>query len=83
MLKRSKSAAVRMFGSRVTDSARGGDIDLHIEADLDQQALLQSAKLQARLWQALDEMPVDVVVHQRTTALRWIDRIAMMGGIIL
>lgn len=55
--------AVRLFGSRLDDSARGGDIDLLLESPrpLDRPALL-GATVEAKLIRALGGRRVDVVL---------------------
>jgi predicted nucleotidyltransferase len=76
-------AVVRLFGSRVDDSARGGDIDLHVEADHGAADLAHAARFRSLLWQALDEEQVDVVVRARDAAPSWLDRAARREGVIL
>lgn len=76
-------AVVRLFGSRVRDDLRGGDIDLHLEvdesiADIDHEILFRRL-----LWKRLDEPQVDVVIAGRNKPARWIDRAALREGIIL
>ncbi len=61
------SAHVWLFGSRIDDTKRGGDIDLYIEpeeADLDK---LVDAKLHflMRLHQALGDQKIDVVIRPK------------------
>lgn len=77
-------AEVRLFGSRVDDRARGGDIDLHIEAAGTPGELLdRELHLRARLARRLGERRIDVVVHGRGQDLRSIDRHARDTGVRL
>lgn len=75
--------AVRLFGSRIDDAKRGGDIDLHIEFTKFDPARQREVRFRADLWERLDEEPVSVVVHGRGEPLRWIDRAALRNGLIL
>jgi hypothetical protein len=56
-------AQVLLFGSRVDDSRKGGDIDLYIQGlQLDLQAQQQAkARFLAKLKQAIGEQRIDVV----------------------
>lgn len=56
-------ARVRLFGSRLDDAARGGDVDLLVELDdaTGEPAVL-AARIGARLSRALDGRKVDVVL---------------------
>lgn len=54
---------VRLFGSRVDDARRGGDIDLYIEAPLTPaQAFSSELAMAVELWKALGERKIDIVV---------------------
>jgi predicted nucleotidyltransferase len=55
---------VWLFGSRVDDSKRGGDIDLFIEADLydPTERVLKTAQLWAKLQLRLGEQRIDIVL---------------------
>ena len=56
---------VSLFGSRVDDSLRGGDIDLLVEpgAALDaQQQVLLRTRLAARLYRLIGERRIDIVL---------------------
>ena len=77
------SAVVRLFGSRTRDDARGGDIDLHVEAEPAMADLRHEVRFRALLWHMLDEEHVDVAVLPQGAAPRWIDRAAMREGLIL
>ena len=77
-------AVVRLFGSRVDDSKRGGDIDLHVEASAEAANLDRKIRFQGELWKRLDEeQKIDVVVQVAGQPSRWIDRAALRDGIIL
>lgn len=77
-------APVRLFGSRVDDRARGGDIDLHIEAAGDPTERLQcELRLRAALMRRLGERRVDIVVHGSGEPVRSIDTHARATGVLL
>jgi uncharacterized protein len=54
---------VRLFGSRVNDDARGGDIDLLVElAQPQSDARRKSLTLTAMLQMRLGDQPIDILV---------------------
>jgi predicted nucleotidyltransferase len=74
----------RLFGSRVHDDLRGGDIDLYVEADAGpEEALARELKLYAALQRRLGEQRIDLVVHRVDAPLRPIDLEARETGIAL
>ena len=77
-------AQVWLFGSRVDDNKRGGDIDLLIRpqpGDNDQ-LLQRKIRLLGRLEQALGERKIDIVIEQPADA-RPIVRVARETGVRL
>lgn len=61
-------ARVQLFGSRVNDDARGGDIDLLITSDTPiAEAEQKSLRLVARLQLKLGDQPIDVLVLDPST----------------
>lgn len=79
-----KGARVLLFGSRVDDSTRGGDIDLHIDANGSPADLLdRELRLRAQLVRRLGERRIDIVVHERHQPLRPIDEQAEQSGVPL
>lgn len=77
-------ASVQLFGSRLDDAKRGGDVDLYIEADGTSSELLdRELALHARLQRRLGEQRIDIVVHERGSPLRAVDRHARDTGVAL
>lgn len=76
-------ARVWLFGSRVRDDLRGGDIDLYVETESPDNLLKAEAKAIFDIQRALGDQRVDLVTHVRGNPLRAIDRIARETGIEL
>lgn len=77
-------ATVHLFGSRVDDARRGGDVDLYIEAEGTRRELFdRELDLYARLQRRLGERRIDIVVHGRGEPLRTVDRHARETGVAL
>lgn len=77
-------ATVSLFGSRVDDSARGGDIDLLVETStvVENQASAAS-RLAARLQMQLGDQRIDVLLLDPVTREQPIHSIARETGIRL
>jgi predicted nucleotidyltransferase len=77
-------ATVRLFGSRVDDSRRGGDIDLHVETG---PGLGVTREIEFRFWDLLQErlgaQRIDIVVQSHGAPDRPIDQIAKGKGVAL
>lgn len=78
------AARVWLFGSRVRDDARGGDVDLLLELDeaVAEPAQL-SAQLAARVSRAMYGRKVDVLIKAPNLKLLPIHSIALAEGIRL
>jgi predicted nucleotidyltransferase len=77
-------ARTRLFGSRVDDSKRGGDIDLLVELDTPVEDLLGlELKLGTRLYRAMLEREVDVVLLAPNIEKQTIHKVALATGILL
>ncbi len=74
---------VRLFGSRVDETRRGGDIDLHVEVHDDIDEWAARARFESALFAQIEEQRVDLVLHRRGEALAAIDRIALRDGVVL
>jgi len=75
-------AVVRLFGSRVDDRRRGGDIDLHLEVS-DLPGLAARSHFLDRVETATDGRKVDTVFSIRGTISNGFERIAYRDGIVL
>ena len=77
-------AVVRLFGSRVNDTQRGGDIDLLVESKLPLEHRIQAeCKLAARLFIRLGGRKVDVLIKDPTMPSQLVHEQAITHGIIL
>lgn len=76
---------VWLFGSRVDDTKRGGDIDLYVELpSIDPQHRHElETSFWVRLQRALGERRIDIVTHLQGTPLRPIDKQAHDTGVRL
>jgi uncharacterized protein len=73
-------ARVWVFGSRIDDRLRGGDLDLLIEVAPGQTTPEIELALRDRIEPALDDLRVDIVFHERGTPLAPIAEIALRDG---
>lgn len=79
-----EGSIVRLFGSRLDDSQRGGDIDLLVEppAPLENRVMAE-CQLTARLYLKLGGRKVDVLIKDSRTPCQPIHQQAMQYGAIL
>lgn len=77
-------AEVRVFGSRLDDSARGGDVDVFVSVPytVEEPALL-TARIAGRLSRALDGRKVDVVLAAPNLRALPIHETARREGVLL
>jgi predicted nucleotidyltransferase len=57
------NAKVYLFGSRVDDQKKGGDIDLYIETDMKNDIFKQKLKMLGMLHRVLGEQKIDIVIN--------------------
>ncbi|MDP4536892.1 nucleotidyltransferase domain-containing protein [Alkalimonas collagenimarina] len=79
------SSEIRVFGSRLDDNARGGDIDLYIEPVLTMADDIVEAKLNAlvELHQQLGEQKIDLVINRKKGLVLPIYQVAKQQGVLL
>lgn len=76
-------AVVRLFGSRVDDARRGGDIDLHVETPAEVDVWQVKDAFLERLFARIDEQRIDLITTARGDVPRPIAQIAYRDGIVL
>lgn len=77
-------ASVRLFGSRLDDSARGGDVDLLLDISIPvEQPALLAATLAAKVSRLMRGRKVDVVIHAPNLMHQAIHDIALREGALL
>lgn len=77
-------ASVSVFGSRIDDAARGGDIDLLIQSKTPiEQRERKALQLVARLQIRLGDQPIDVLVLDPETARQPVHEEALRTGVRL
>lgn len=74
---------VWLFGSRVDDNKRGGDIDLYLEGTGIEQPLKKRILLKIALQDQLGEQKIDLVFHDMTLPMQPIHEIAKSEGVLL
>lgn len=72
---------VFLFGSRVDDSLKGGDIDLYVVPESNNSELQQRLQLHAALQQQLGEQSIDIIIA--TDPTRLIEQQAIATGVKL
>ncbi len=76
-----ENATVSLFGSRLNDQARGGDVDLLIETE-NPLTLLDRARIKMHLEKRLG-LPVDIIVQSKNDTPTPFQRIAKLQAIRL
>lgn len=79
-----ESVVVRLFGSRVDDYERGGDIDLHVEADALANEWRAKGEFKEQLFHRMEPQRIDLIITQRGgRPPRGFERIAYRDGVVL
>jgi predicted nucleotidyltransferase len=78
-----ENARVRVFGSRVRDDLKGGDVDLFVEVESGDASIANEQRLRDLIAPTLDDVRIDIVLHERGQAATPIARIALRDGVPL
>jgi predicted nucleotidyltransferase len=77
-------AKVYLFGSRVDDNLRGGDIDIYIEINSNVEKVLEKKiRFLVELEKAIGEQKIDVVINNGSGSNKLIYQVARSSGIQL
>jgi predicted nucleotidyltransferase len=74
------TAEIWLFGSRVDDNKKGGDIDLYIETDLENGTVMAKLKMRELLWPVFGDQKIDILVRSRKATLSPLHEIAKSTG---
>lgn len=73
-----------LFGSRLHDELRGGDIDLLVECPRQvERPVWLAAQITARLQRTLGDRKIDVLLVDPSTAMEPVHRVAQAEGVLL
>ena len=78
-----EAARARVFGSRAREDLKGGDLDLFVEVEPGAASIANEQRLRDVIAPALDDLRVDIILHERGQALTPIGRIALRDGVPL
>ena len=78
-----ETARVRVFGSRVRDDLRGGDLDLLVEVEPGDASIANEQRLLDLIAPALDDLRTDILLLERGRVATPIERIALRDGVLL
>ena len=76
-------ARVRVFGSRVRDDLKGGDLDLFVEVNPGDASVAHEQRLRDLIAPALDDLRTDIILHERGRPATPIEQIALRDGVLL
>ena len=76
-----KNGEIYLFGSRVDDNQRGGDIDLYIKSNNIQNKIEQKIEFLAKLKQRIGDQKIDVIISSDPN--RVIEQEAINNGVKL
>lgn len=78
-----ETSRIWLFGSRVDDTKRGGDIDLYIETDMKSGTINAKLNMRSLIWKAFGDQKIDILVRSRHEELSPFHKMAKETGIEL
>ncbi|MET0852938.1 MAG: nucleotidyltransferase domain-containing protein [Candidatus Rokuibacteriota bacterium] len=77
------TASVRIFGFRVRDDLKGGDIDLFVEVESGQASVASEQQVRDLVAPTVEDLRIDIILHERGATLTPLERIALGDGLLL
>lgn len=77
-----KDVQIYLFGSRVDDSKKGGDIDLYIETDIKDGLLEKKISMLTSLYKTIGEQKIDLIINNFSRD-KLIYKVAKQEGVLL
>ncbi len=77
-----KDVQIYLFGSRVDDSKKGGDIDLYIETKISEELFDKKIKMLSALYKTIGEQKIDLIINNFTRD-KLIYKVAKQEGVLL
>ncbi len=74
------TADIYLFGSRLDDARKGGDIDLYVETDIHEKLLSCKARTLRKIWERIGVQRIDIILKTRGVPLNAIQRLAKKTG---
>lgn len=74
------NADIWLFGSRVDDTKKGGDIDLYIETDLEKNTIVAKLEMRRLIWPIFGEQKIDILIRSRSREFSPMHEIAISTG---
>jgi predicted nucleotidyltransferase len=78
-----ETARVRVFGSRVRDDLKGGDLDLFVEVEPGDASITNEQRVRELITPSLDDLRTDILLHERGRPTTPIELIALRDGVLL
>ncbi len=75
-----EDAKIWLFGSRVDDTKKGGDIDLYIETDKESGLVAAKLEMLGSIWSTFGEQKIDILVRSRSKKCSPMHEIAKSSG---
>ena len=78
-----RTAKTHLFGSRTRDDLKGGDIDLLVEVESGQASIVNEQRLRDRIAPVVQDLRLDILLHENGKAFTPIELIALRDGMLL